>query len=215
MKIIKDKERKKSSAQPSASPVRVVGILQNGSLLDKTLKYNPRAAVDGGERTIVVAGDTSPAYPRRFGVIKAGPYGCAIGGMRCSAETQRQGLAYVQSGTAYCAGTAGIAINRYGKDAIKNPDHPYSAEAANLLAATFEGGNAKMDGVGIAIAINEHDSLDATAQASPGGLIILGYYGTDTNNLPVIKYVPVPVDDVDIKGNTPYKLDSNHKPVKA
>lgn len=220
MKITKRKRQAKRGKKPTArtpsSSVRVVGVLQDGSLLNKALKYSPRPVVDLGQRTIVVAGDTSPAYPNRFGIVKAGPYGCAIGGMRCSAETQRQGLAYVQSGTAYCAGAAGIAINRSGEPAINDSEHSYSAEAQDLLAATFEGGNAKMDGAGIAIAINKTDgSLDATAQASLGGLIVFGYFVTGPNNLPLVKYVPGRVDGKEIVSNTPYKLDINHKPVKA
>ena len=80
-----------------------------------------------------------------------------------------------------------------------------------MLAATFRGGDAKMEGEGIAIAINGHGSLDATAQASVGGLIILGYFADPLT----IKYVRVQVDGKIIKGDTAYKLDNNYQPIEA
>jgi hypothetical protein len=205
-------KRKKSSPKTSSATVRVVGILQNGQKLIATLKNDAPPVADSRDRTIVVASDTSATLGDILGSASAGAYGCAIGGMRCSAETGRAGLAYVLSGKAYCAGPAGIAINRSGSSTLLHPPaNFYSAEAADLLAATFDGGSAKMDGEGIAIAINQIGSLDATAQASPGGLIIFGYFPNPTT----ILYVPVQVDGIIIKGNTPYKLNGNYQPVPA
>jgi hypothetical protein len=197
-------QTKKSAPKVPAGPPRVVGALAEQTRLNATLLQGAIPVEGLKDRTIVVAGDG--------GTSCAGAYGCAIGGLSSKAVVQREGLAYVLSGTAKSELPSGIAINCSGKTPF--PEEIYSATAADRLAATFRGGKAKMAGAGIAIAINEPDSanLEATAQASRGGLIVLGYFADPMT----IKYVPVQVDGTIIKENSPYKLDpKKHEPVEA
>ena len=181
--------KKKPDPKISDVPARVVAYLHSGKMLRATL-CRIATVEDTGSQTIVVVGDGGKAT--------AGYDGSAIAGLGGTAIALRGGLAYVLSGDATCLYHAGISIVR-GEG---------TARAVDTLSAVYGGGHAIMEGAGIAIAINPPDSVgfDSTAQASPGGLIILGY--TDHScKIPRIRYVVAKVGVGNIEGNKPYKLD--------
>lgn len=177
----------------SPNDVCVVGVQADGNPLRAVVQEDATEVRDTSPRSIVVAGDHS--------TVLAGYRGAAIAGFESSATALREGLAYVLNGSATCIGHSGIAITRAGG----------TARAVDKLAVTLRGGHAIIEGPGIAIAINDHDSMAATVQASKGGLIVLGYFLSDGT----IKYVAATVDDSVIKAEKPYKLelDQNAQPV--
>ena len=184
--------------------VRVVAVRENGIPLDEILRGAPTNVTDTRERSVIVAGDDGTVSAGYRGSAIAGFGSAATAGLESEPMKNGEGLAYVLGGSATCRGKSGIAITRSGG----------TAQAADLLAASFQEGHAIMEGGGIAIAINRPDahpdSLFASAQASTGGLIILGY------TVPAhVVYVVRKVDGVNIKANTAYRLDANYQPVEA